>query len=493
MFTKFLLVCCLVGLVAVWVVDVEFVAMPLSCRLLSLHCPLVETTGRVTNAFHPVQQALQEMLSQGAFYGATVAVWQQGELVVDLAGGRDLISGEAYQSNRPQLIYSSGKVVESIAIALLVEQGLIQYSDLIVKFWPEFGENNSFKAKLTISDLLRHDSNLAWFQSHESIVNFQQLVSMEQEPNVIDRKLENMVPSAGDDGGNHIFPERLPRFYHGVMRGLILDGIVRRIDPSGRHLCQLLQDVVGQAIGHKEASQQFYSCFKGLKQQEKQDLMDKTYFYIPFSPLRSFSLLLFGTLGLVDISPRSVGILRQVLTEPDAEISKCLFRSIDQGDPFAFDPLKADHNSFAFRSVVGATSSNVHTNAHVLAQLAGEFLLTDHLFSEDTRKKLLELDPEEATKRDYVLNLNTSFTQGGVSLMGSSFWEEYCKAEYPSKKDLCPKGEWYGWTGAGGSFFVFSIDLKTAFSFVPSSFHTLNHISPHGLTLLKTVENISIQ
>tara|TARA_B110000285_G_C14629858_1_gene382884 strand:- start:135 stop:308 length:174 start_codon:yes stop_codon:yes gene_type:complete len=39
------------------------------------------------------------------------------------------------------LIMSSGKSVAAIMLARMVDQGLIDYDDLVSKHWPEYGKN----------------------------------------------------------------------------------------------------------------------------------------------------------------------------------------------------------------------------------------------------------------------------------------------------------------------------------------------------------------
>ena len=54
------------------------------------------------------------------------------------------------------VVFSSGKIPETIAIALLVDNGLMELDDPIVKFWPEFGQQG--KEEITMSDILGHTS-----------------------------------------------------------------------------------------------------------------------------------------------------------------------------------------------------------------------------------------------------------------------------------------------------------------------------------------------
>ena len=55
------------------------------------------------------------------------------------------------------VVFSSGKIPETIAIALLVDKGLMELDDPIVKFWPEFGQQG--KEEITMGDILGHTSS----------------------------------------------------------------------------------------------------------------------------------------------------------------------------------------------------------------------------------------------------------------------------------------------------------------------------------------------
>lgn len=69
----------------------------------------------------------------------------------------------AFDHSTTMIIMSSGKAYEAFAMAKLVEQGLLDYNEKIVTYWPEFAAKHSSKASFTVADLLRHDTNLAWF------------------------------------------------------------------------------------------------------------------------------------------------------------------------------------------------------------------------------------------------------------------------------------------------------------------------------------------
>ena len=82
----------------------------------------------------------------------------EGEKVVDLYGfaPETIVDGRTknYDGDTLQVVASSGKNMEAIAVAMLVDRGLVRYEDPVQKHWPEFGANG--KGQITIADVMRH-------------------------------------------------------------------------------------------------------------------------------------------------------------------------------------------------------------------------------------------------------------------------------------------------------------------------------------------------
>ncbi|WP_229073622.1 serine hydrolase domain-containing protein [Actinoplanes sp. DH11] len=80
--------------------------------------------------------------------GAQLVVHHDGRLVVDLwsaaSGGGDALTG----------IFSATKAAAYLAVARLVDDGVLELSRRIVEYWPEFG--GAGKDGLTLRDLLAH-------------------------------------------------------------------------------------------------------------------------------------------------------------------------------------------------------------------------------------------------------------------------------------------------------------------------------------------------
>jgi CubicO group peptidase (beta-lactamase class C family) len=87
-----------------------------------------------------VQQAIDRLVESGAERGLQVAVYRNGEPVVDaVAGVADPATGRPVTSDTPFFSYSIGKGVASTVVHVLAERGLFGYDTRIVELWPEFG------------------------------------------------------------------------------------------------------------------------------------------------------------------------------------------------------------------------------------------------------------------------------------------------------------------------------------------------------------------
>ena len=63
-------------------------------------------------------------------------------------------------------MFSSTKTLSAIAVAALVDQGIVAYEDKVAKVWPEFAKNG--KENVTLQEVLRHEAGLARIRSVDS-------------------------------------------------------------------------------------------------------------------------------------------------------------------------------------------------------------------------------------------------------------------------------------------------------------------------------------
>jgi CubicO group peptidase (beta-lactamase class C family) len=109
----------------------------------------------IDNLQRQVQSAIDELVESGTERGLQVAVYRDGEQVVDaVAGIADSETGRPVASNTPFYAYSVGKGATSAVAHVLVERGLFGYDTPVVELWPEFGAHG--KESATVRHVLTH-------------------------------------------------------------------------------------------------------------------------------------------------------------------------------------------------------------------------------------------------------------------------------------------------------------------------------------------------
>jgi CubicO group peptidase (beta-lactamase class C family) len=102
-----------------------------------------------------VQDAIDELVESGTERGLQVAVYRNGEQIVDaVAGVADPETGRPVASDTPFYAYSVGKGATSAVAHVLVERGLFGYDTPVVELWPEFGAHG--KEGATVRHVLTH-------------------------------------------------------------------------------------------------------------------------------------------------------------------------------------------------------------------------------------------------------------------------------------------------------------------------------------------------
>ena len=99
------------------------------------------------------------ILTSGQEIGAAVAVYRDGRKVVDLWGGyRDGFTQAPWAQDTIVNVFSTTKGVASLAVAVAVSRGLIDYDAKVADYWPEFAQNG--KGEITVRQLLSHQAGL---------------------------------------------------------------------------------------------------------------------------------------------------------------------------------------------------------------------------------------------------------------------------------------------------------------------------------------------
>lgn len=126
-----------------------------------------------------IAQKFKTMQAAGSFPGGQLVVRRHNQVVLNVVTGvaRGYRDTEAQppqmvQPNTPFPVYSLGKSLAAIAIAMLEEQGILDIHMPIAKLFPEFGSHG--KEHITTLDVLTHTAGIfvpALYQNYKQFIN----------------------------------------------------------------------------------------------------------------------------------------------------------------------------------------------------------------------------------------------------------------------------------------------------------------------------------
>ena len=127
----------------------------------------------------------------------------------------------------------------------MVEKNLLNYDETISKYWPEFGQNA--KENITLADVLRHESGLASLDHSFNKTDFNlENIKANKLGEIFEKSAPNFPKSAG------MKKAKTKREYHYLTRGCILNEIVRRVDPNGRTIGEIIREVYFHAYFYEK-------------------------------------------------------------------------------------------------------------------------------------------------------------------------------------------------------------------------------------------------
>ncbi|CAF1486283.1 unnamed protein product, partial [Adineta steineri] len=185
--------------------------------------------GTTANGWDFVRDLFKENFAQERDLGGSVAIYYQGRLVVDRYGGWfDQTRTKPYDNDTLQLVFSTTKGLVAVAAALCVQRGLLNYSELVTKYWPEYGQHG--KENTTVADILSHRAGLPIDASpFERYLNWTAMI----------HTLEQQEP---------IWLPGTAHGYHALTYGWLAGELIRRVDPMRRSVGQFIRDEIATPI-----------------------------------------------------------------------------------------------------------------------------------------------------------------------------------------------------------------------------------------------------
>jgi CubicO group peptidase (beta-lactamase class C family) len=189
-----------------------------------------EIQGTCDEQFLAVREAFQKNFDDGLDVGASVAVYLEGELVVDLWGGfADQARTVAWERDSITNVWSTTKTMTNLCALILADHGEINLHAPVTTYWPEFKAND--KERIEVRHLLSHTAGLAGWEepiSIEDLYDWEKVTSLlaAQEP---------------------WWPPGTASGYHALTQGYLVGEVVRRV--TGQTLGTFFANEVAKPLG----------------------------------------------------------------------------------------------------------------------------------------------------------------------------------------------------------------------------------------------------
>lgn len=393
---------------------------------------MTTVNGTVAEGFEGVRTAFEANFTDHGDVGAGVAVFVEGECVVDLTGGVvDAAAGDTYGSDALQLVFSSTKGVAAICAHLLAQRGQLDFGTKVADVWPEFAANG--KADATIADVMSHRVGLPVVDDRLTL----------EEVLAIDPIVDALAAQAP------LWEPGTAHGYHALTYGWLVGEIVKRVD--GRPIGQFVAEELAGPLG--------LDLWIGLPDAEH----DRVVPLIAMDPTESS----------IDLSDPAIAPLLGDLATAFLDPQSVTNRALHLNGAFALDGgNEMPWNTAAvWRSQIPA--ANGITNARSLAKLYASCVSEVdgvRLLDDETVKKATE---ERSDGRDRTLIVPTRF--------GLGFF-------LPSTFSPLMGADSFGHSGAGGSLGLADADRKVGFAYVMNKMSANLSDDPRTTGLIAAVE-----
>ena len=119
----------------------------------------MDIQGNFDEKFKSIVDCYENQFNLGLDIGSSLAVTYEGEIVIDIwAGTRDKAQTLPWEENTIVNVFSSTKNATSLSAYVLADQGKLDFSAPVAKYWPEFAQKG--KEKILVSHIMSHSSGL---------------------------------------------------------------------------------------------------------------------------------------------------------------------------------------------------------------------------------------------------------------------------------------------------------------------------------------------
>jgi len=178
--------------------------------------------------FSKVADKFYELTAAQPYGGASLAIYQNGEPVLDIWAG-EARPGVPWNEKTKSLIFSTSKGLLSILCHRLIQQGLLDPDEKVATYWPEFAQNG--KEAITVAMIMRHRSGLSAVSEDLTLKDLQAVLPVEE-------ALARQKPIWEPDTGY---------LYHAGTIGNLLGKIIFNV--TGKRVNEFLQEELAKPLG----------------------------------------------------------------------------------------------------------------------------------------------------------------------------------------------------------------------------------------------------
>ncbi|WDV52317.1 serine hydrolase [Streptomyces coeruleorubidus] len=190
----------------------------------------MDVQGTVAEGFEPVRDAFVRNFAALGERGAAVAVYREGQRVVDLwAGTKDVDGTDPWERGTAQVVRSATKGVAAAVLLLLHQRGQLDLDAPVGHYWPEFKAQG--KERVLVRHVLNHRAGLPVL---DRPLTPEQALDPLRGPAAVAAQAPAWEP--GTDHG-----------YHALTYGWLLDELVRRV--TGRSTGAWLASQIAGPLG----------------------------------------------------------------------------------------------------------------------------------------------------------------------------------------------------------------------------------------------------
>jgi CubicO group peptidase (beta-lactamase class C family) len=402
--------------------------------------------GTVAPGFESVRSLYEHNMSTLVERNTQLCVYVGDDCVVDLWASA--VDDASFNGDSLMNVFSSGKSLEAIALAALVDKGLIDYNAKIADYWPEYAANG--KQDTTVADLMRHEAGLAAFDTTLDPVS---LHADNLKTNAVGQIVEQQTARYRPGEDNQ-------REYHAITRGWIANEVFRRVEPLGRTMGEFLRDEISAPLGA--------DVYIGLRDDE----IDR---------VSQVAMLGFGYQFAQGLVPRAMG--RKIELNLWRTMGRLMkFRagmknSTSQKMP---TPLTGMEKMTVIDSPAVCKaeipSAGAKCSARGLARLAAMMANGGSLAGKTVvgQSAWSAMHAEPIARN--MTAMQTTFTQGGLA----TFAHPGAGADDLTTGLNVGREGFYGWMGLGGSIFQWNPEHKVGFAYAPTSLNWLDVVNTRG-------------